>query len=280
MNNARTIASVATASVLVIIACTAGHAKDWKAITIGVEGAFPPFNAVTPAGELEGLDLDVAREVCRRAALECTFIAQDWDSQIPSLVAGKFDAVLTMGPSPERREVIDFSNPYVITPDTFLVDANGPLADLPYTGLKLSIDSDEGKQAMAELKELFKGATIGATLSTTQLQFAEAYFADGSEIKSYKSSLQSQLDLSSGRLDGIVDNLVFAKVMAEESNGALKVVGPWMTGSIMATDVCFGIRKDEPELQQILNAAIAEMAADGTLKALSEKWFKMDLSPS
>jgi len=267
-------------SVLLVLASGVAQAKDWKAITIGVEGAFPPFNAVTPAGDLEGLDLDVAREVCKRAALNCTFVAQDWDSQIPSLVAGKFDAVLTMGPSPERREVIDFSNPYVITPDTFLVDANGPLADLPYTGVKLSIDSEEGKKALAELKEIITGTSIGATLSTTQLQFAESYFGDVAELKSYKSSLQSQLDLSNGRLDGIVDNLVFANVQAAESNGALKVVGPWMTGSIMATDVCFGIRKNEPELQAILNKAIAEMTADGTLKMLSEKWFKMDLSPS
>lgn len=267
-------------SVLLVLASGVAQAKDWKAITIGVEGAFPPFNAVTPAGDLEGLDLDVAREVCKRAALNCTFVAQDWDSQIPSLVAGKFDAVLTMGPSPERREVIDFSNPYVITPDTFLVDANGPLADLPYTSVKLSIDSEEGKKALAELKEIITGTSIGATLSTTQLQFAESYFGDVAELKSYKSSLQSQLDLSNGRLDGIVDNLVFANVQAAESNGALKVVGPWMTGSIMATDVCFGIRKNEPELQAILNKAIAEMTADGTLKMLSEKWFKMDLSPS
>lgn len=280
MKNARILSAAAVASFAILLTGGAVHAKDWKAITIGVEGAFPPFNSVTPSGDLEGLDLDVAREVCARAALDCTFVAQDWDSQIPSLVAGKFDAVLTMGPSPERREVIDFSTPYVITPDTFLVDAHGPLADLPYTGVKLSIDSDEGKQAMAELKTLFEGATLGATLSTTQFQFAEAYFGEGSEIKSYKSSLQSQLDLSSGRLDGMVDNLVFAQVMAAESNGALKVAGPWMTGSIMATDVCFGIRKNEPELQQILNTALAEMAADGTLKALSEKWFKMDLSPS
>uniref|UniRef100_UPI00311EE9EA transporter substrate-binding domain-containing protein n=1 Tax=Thauera sp. SDU_THAU2 TaxID=3136633 RepID=UPI00311EE9EA len=34
--------------------------------------------------------------VCKRAQLECTIVAQDWDSQIPSLLSGKFDVVLTM----------------------------------------------------------------------------------------------------------------------------------------------------------------------------------------
>ncbi|KYB45007.1 hypothetical protein AB664_15480 [Brucella anthropi] len=96
-------------------------AKEWKTVTVGVEGAFPPFNLTTPGGELQGLDLDVIKEVCKRAELDCKIVAQDWDSQIPSLLAGKFDVVLTMGPNPERRKAIDFSDPYVITPNTFLV---------------------------------------------------------------------------------------------------------------------------------------------------------------
>jgi len=61
-------------------------------------------------------------------------VAEEWDNQIPSLLAGKFDVVLTMGPNPERRKVIDFTNPYVITPNTFLVPADGSLAALNRTG--------------------------------------------------------------------------------------------------------------------------------------------------
>lgn len=276
----RSFALLAAISMLALAPLDAASAKDWKAITVGVEGAFPPFNATTPSGELEGLDLDVINEVCKRAALECTIIAQDWDSQIPSLVAGKFDVVLTMGPNAKRREVIDFSDPYVITPNTFLVDAAGPLADLPHTGEKYSTDTEEGKKVLAQIKEVLNGKTIGASLSTSQLQFSEENFADVATVRSYKSSEQSQLDLTGGRLDATFDNLVFANDRAATSNGALKVSGPWLTGGVMATSVCLGIRKQEPELQAILNKALAEMAADGTLKQLSEKWFKMDLSPA
>ena len=280
MMKRRSFAALAAVSMLALVAAGSAQAKDWKAITVGVEGAFPPFNATTTSGELEGLDLDVIKEVCKRAALECTIVSQDWDSQIPSLVAGKFDVVLTMGPNPKRREVIDFTDPYVITPNTFLVDATGPLADLPYTGEKYSTDTEEGKKVLAELKEVLNGKTLGAALSSSQLQFVEENFADVAEVRSYKSSEQSQLDLTGGRIDGQFDNLVFANDRAAGSNGALKVSGPWLTGGIMATSVCLGIRKNEPELQLILNKALAEMAADGTLKTLSEKWFAMDLSPA
>lgn len=257
----------------------AALAKDWKKVTIGVEGAFPPFNSTTPSGELQGLDLDVIKEVCKRAELECNIVAQDWDSQIPSLLAGKFDAVLTMGPNEERRKVIDFSDPYVITPNTFLVAADGPLTKLPHTGENLNTDTEEGKKAIADIKDALKGMTLGASLSTSQLKFVEQNFGDVVEIKTYKSSEQVQLDIEGGRLDGQFDNVVFARDRADASKGTLATSGPLLVGGIQATNVCIGLRKEEPELKAILDKALGEMAKDGTLAELSTKWFKTDLSP-
>jgi len=257
----------------------AAGAKEWKTVNVGVEGAFPPFNSTMPNGQLEGLDLDIINEVCKRAKLECNIIAQDWDSQIPSLIAGKFDVVLTMGPNPERRKAIDFSDPYVITPNTFLVSADGPLAKLPHDGESLSTETEEGKAALAEIKEAVKGLTLGGSLSTSQLQFVEENFGDAVEVRSYKSSEQVLLDLEAGRLDGQYDNVVFARDRAEKSNGALKISGPLLVGGIQATNVCLGIRKEDGELKEVLNKALAEMKSDSTLAKISEKWFKLDLSP-
>lgn len=275
----RVMAALAAGSMILLAAATGVQAKEWKSVTVGVEGAFPPFNATTSSGAVEGLDIDVINEVCKRAKLECKIVAQEWDSQIPSLVAGKFDVVLTMGPNAKRREVIDFTDPYVITPNTFLVDPNGPLANLPHTGEKVSVDTPEGKKVLEDVKAALKGATLGAALSTSQLQFSEENFADVATVRSYKSSEQSQLDLTNGRIDGQFDNVVFATDRAKASDGKLKVSGPWLTGGVMATHVCLGIRKGEPELQEMLNKALASMKEDGTLKTLSEKWFSMDLSP-
>ncbi|MBD9389295.1 transporter substrate-binding domain-containing protein [Agrobacterium sp. AGB01] len=274
--------ALATATALCAFSMLFGStalAKDWKQVTIGVEGAFPPFNSTTASGELQGLDLDVIKEVCKRAQLECNIVAQDWDSQIPSLLAGKFDAVLTMGPNEERRKVIDFSDPYVITPNTFLVAADGPLTKLPHTGEHLNTDTDEGKKAIAEIKDALKGMTLGASLSTSQLKFVEQNFGDVVEIKTYKSSEQVQLDIEGGRLDGQFDNVVFARDRADASKGTLATSGPLLVGGIQATNVCIGLRKEEPELKAILDKALGEMAKDGTLAELSTKWFKVDLSP-
>lgn len=254
-------------------------AKDWKEITVGVEGAFPPFNLMTPDGKLDGYDLDVAKEVCKRANLKCTFVAQDWDSQIPSLLANKFDAVLTMGPNPKRREVIDFTDPYAITPNTFLVAKDGPLANLPHTGEHISVDDPGSKAVLDEIRTKLKGKSVGVALSTSQQQYMEENFKNDADLRTYKSSEQGQLDLDAGRIDAQFDNVVFVSSMAEKSKGNLVASGPLLTGGIMATNVCIGIRKNEPELKEMLSKAIRSAAADGTLRTLSLKWFKTDVSP-
>lgn len=273
--------AIATALAIMVAPLLSGvaQAKEWKTVNVGVEGAFPPFNSTKANGELVGLDLDVMKEVCKRAKLECNITAQDWDSLTPSLVAGKFDIMLTAGPTEERRKVIDFTNPYVITPNTFLVASDSPLVNLPHTGKSFSVDSEEGKQAIADLKEALKGKTLGAALSTSQLKFAEDEFGADSTVRTYKSAEQSLLDLTNGRIDAQFDNLIFATDRSKASDGRLQPSGPHFLGGIMATSTTFGIRKDEPELKEILNAALASMQEDGTLSKISEDWFLMDLSP-
>lgn len=255
-------------------------AKDWTSVTIGVEGAFPPFNMASSDGTLSGYDIDVANEVCKRAKLKCTLVAQDWDSQIPSLTAGKFDAILTVGPNAERRKVIDFTAPYAVTPNAFMVSKSGPLASMPKTGEALNVDDETSKATIEELRKLLKGKTVGAPLSTSQELFITQTFKEDVDVKTYKSSEMTDLDLAAGRIDAEFNNIVYLQsAVGKPGNEDFAVVGPFFTGGVMATNVCFGIRKGETDLQAILSKAINEAAADGTLKQMAIKWFKIDVSP-
>lgn len=273
------IAALCVFSSLSVITECAARSEDLTRITVGVEGAFPPSNATTPGGELEGLDLDVMREVCMRARLECDIVAQNWDSQIPALIAGKFDVILTVGPNPERRKVIDFTDPYVITPNTFLVRADGHFVDLPHADENLSIDTATGVEAVGNLRQALEGAKLGGSLATSQLEFLHELFGGTASIRSYRSSEQVALDREGGRLDAQFDNVVFALDRAARSEGMLTVAGPSLTGGNMATDVCLGVRKDRTDLRDRLNAALTSMRLDGTLSEISLEWFGVDLSP-
>jgi lysine-arginine-ornithine-binding protein len=255
-------------------------AKEWKSLTIGVEGAFPPFNMIASDGTLSGYDIDVANDVCRRANLDCKLVAQDWDSQIPALVAGKFDAVLTMGPNPQRAKVIDFTVPYAITPNAFMVSKSGPLASLAHSNEHVSVNDASSKPIIEELRKALSGKTVGAPLSTSQQQFIEETFKGDVDVRTYKSSESVDLDLVAGRIDAEFNNIVYlTSAVGKPGNEDLVVVGPLLTGGVMATNVCLGMRKGDSELQAILDKAIKEATADGTLSKLSMKWFKIDVSP-
>jgi octopine/nopaline transport system substrate-binding protein len=85
-------------------------AKDWKAVVIGMEGAYEPWNLTDSSGKIVGFEVDLANDVCKRAGLECKVIAQDWDGMIPGLKAGKFDVIMDgMSITDERKKEIDIS---------------------------------------------------------------------------------------------------------------------------------------------------------------------------
>ncbi len=72
-----------------------------------------PFNFVNDAGEVAGFEREVGDELCKRAALTCEWVTNEWDSIIPNLQSGNYDVVIAgMSITDEREEVIDFSQNY------------------------------------------------------------------------------------------------------------------------------------------------------------------------
>ncbi len=88
-------------------------AANAQAIRIGTEGAYEPWNYVDASGNLAGLDIDVMNELCKRAALECTFVQTAWDTIIPNLNAGNYDVIAAgMSITDERKQSINFTADY------------------------------------------------------------------------------------------------------------------------------------------------------------------------
>ncbi|MEF2071181.1 transporter substrate-binding domain-containing protein [Consotaella aegiceratis] len=257
----------------------AASAKDWSHVKVGIEGAFPPWNTMDADGKLAGFDVDLINDLCARAELECELISGPWSGMIPSLQAGKYDVIMTIGINDKRKEVIDFTTPYANGVASFLVPTD--FADMPMTGERLNLnDKDKADPVMDEIGGMLDGMSVGVVQSTSQEQLINAYFGDAVTVRTYANSGERDLDLRAGRIDAGFDSGIYeTSMLSEPGNDDLKMTGPLLKGAMLATNVALGLRKGEDDLAAIFNKAIDEAANDGTIKELSLKWSKLDLTP-
>ena len=84
-----------------------------------------PGTTSTTAGKLAGFEIELGNELCKRAGLDCVWIQNAWDTMIPNLIAGNYDAIMAgMSITDERMQTINFSQDYKPpTPSTFMVPA-------------------------------------------------------------------------------------------------------------------------------------------------------------
>jgi polar amino acid transport system substrate-binding protein len=211
---------------------------------LATEGAYPPFNYVDEAGNVGGLDVDVGNELCKRAALDCTWVVNEWDTLIPNLLAGNYDAIVaSMTITEERKKSIDFTEQYFPPePSTFMIPAGK------------TFDFDK-----------LSGVRIGVQGATLQAAHAEATYATGNDILKYESADQALADLNAGNLDLIFAEKSYIGDTVSGSSGALATAGPEVP---LGEGNGVGLRKADTELRAKFDEALASMKTDGTLDAL------------
>ena len=218
-------------------------------VRIGTEGAYAPWNYLDDAGKLAGFEIDLGNHLCKSAGLTCEFVANEWDSIIPNLIAGNYDVIMAgMSVTEERMMSINFSADYY-PPDPSVFAA---AADT-------SVDFDN-----------LSGVRIGVQGSTIQAGYAEENFGANNTIVSYETADQSVADLAAGNIDILLADNNFLGPIIDSSGGALVITGPSVA---IGGGVAAGMRKDDSELAEKLNAAIAAAKADGSLDKLIKEYF-------
>tara|TARA_B100001769_G_scaffold271354_1_gene263998 strand:+ start:1186 stop:2019 length:834 start_codon:yes stop_codon:yes gene_type:complete len=259
---------------------TLAFAGDWSKIRIGTEGAYPPWNNMNAAGELEGAEIDLAIDLCKRMNAECEFVAQDWDGIIPALQNGKYDAIMAgMSITEERMEKIDFSIGYMTEPASLSALSNSALGTLNAPG-KLNLDDmdAEAKGLLATLQSALSGASVGVQTATIHENFLNEYMPDVT-IKVYDTQQNMELDLAAGRIDAALCDKAAMETFADTPAGSgVTLIGPDLFGGSFGAGVGAGIRKSDSDLTAMFNKAIADATADGTVSRISMEWFGKDLS--
>lgn len=254
----RRLAVAVAAAALVVSA--AAWAKDWTKVRIGTEGAYPPFNYMSPDGKIVGFDVDIAMALCEQMKVECTLVQQDWDGMIPALLAKKFDAIFaSMSITDERKQKVEFSNKYYQTPARFVAKK----------GANLDIS-----------KEGLTGKKIGVQRATTHDSFLTDNFGDAVEVVRYASQDEANLDLVSGRIDLILaDSVTLSESLLKTDQGKdFEFVGPsYSDPKWFGYGVGVALRKSDTDLRDKFNAAIEAIRADGTWDKIAAKYFDFDV---
>jgi octopine/nopaline transport system substrate-binding protein len=282
MKTVSKIASIVALAIPAFTLSTNAWAQDKPtAITIATEGAYAPWNFTGPDGKAAGFEIDLANDLCARMKVKCTIVIQDWDGLIPALNVGKFDVIMaSMFITDKRLEVINFSRPYAIDPSSFAVNKTSALAKSDLTG-KFDLDNEPAALPTIEkLKPLVKGLIVGVQAATANLQFLRKYFDGVVEIREYKTTEQHDLDLAAGRVDALfAQSTALAATLDKPEFASFTLAGPGFLKGVFGRGTGAGIRKKDTVLVGMFNEAIGAAIADGTIKKLSLKWLKADVTP-
>jgi len=259
------------------------QAKEWKSVTIALEGGYAPWNLTLPGGKMGGFEPELLANLCARIQLQCNLVAQDFDGMIPGLQAGKFDVLMdAISITPEREKIIAFSRPYASTPATFAVTDPKVLPKASSTSpvLKLTGDPKTDQPTVDALRKELKGKTIGIQSGTVYTKFINDGFKDVATIRVYKTAPERDLDLANGRIDASFDDVTYyAAIAGQKETASIVPAGPKIGGPIWGPGEGIAFRKQDADLKAKFDTAISAALADGTVKKLSEKWFKTDVTP-
>lgn len=228
-----------------VLALSAGLAQAEK-LRMGSEGAYPPYNFVNDKGDLDGFEVELGNELCKRIGAECTWVKNDWDSIIPNLLASNYDTILAgMNISEERKKSVAFSTAYTPPP---------PSAYL-------------AKTADANIQ-----GTVAAQTSTIQA----SHVADsGATLVEFATGEETIAAVRNGEADAVFADRDFLVPFEKDSNGELV----WVAGQdkvVLGEGIGIGMRKSDTELKARFDKAIDAMKADGSLDALITKWMGPD----
>ena len=222
------------------LAFTAGAGLAQETVRLGTEGAYPPYNFLDDNGEVAGFERELGDELCARAELTCEWVTTDWDSIIPNLQSGNYDAIIAgMSITDARREVVDFSESYT------------PPLPSAYAALSDDVDVESG--------------VVAAQTGTIQADHATS---TGATLLEFPNPEDTVAAVRNGEADAVIADKDFLTSYVE-SNEDLVFVGEDV---LLGDGIGMGFRQSDDELRETFSTAIQSMKEDGSLNELIAKW--------
>ena len=232
-----------------------------KPLRLGIEAAYPPFAFKQADGSIAGFDVDIGVALCAEMKVECQWVEQEFDGLIPSLKVKKVDAVLSsLTITDERRKSVDFTGKYYYSP--------------------ARLTMKEGTVVSDDFSSL-SGKRIAVQRATTTDRFASEVLAPkGVEVVRYSSQNEIFLDLTAGRLDATLADVVNIDdgFLKTDAGKGFAVVGPDYTDEkYFGNGAGIAVRKGDKALADKISAAILAIRANGKYKEVQDKYFQFNV---
>lgn len=241
-------------TLLALLLNSASMATPVKTIRFATEATYPPFEFIDESGQMTGFDIDITNALCRQIKAQCTFSNQSFNRLIPSLKLGKFDAIIAaLGVTPERQKEVDFTISYYEPSASFVA-----LIEKHYSILNVT------------------GKTVGVQQGSVFEKYLHDKYKSKVTIKTYASAQDAFLDLVLGRLDMVLADTPIAVAWLRQNDNNKKysmIDKPVIDHDYFGSGYGIAVQKNNMELLNTFNKALAEIKANGTYNKIIAKYF-------
>ncbi len=218
---------------------------------MSTNAAFPPYEMKKDDGGYEGIDVEVAEAIAQKLGLELVVYDMDFIAALLAVQNGESDIVMAAvtANDPERQKVMDFSDSYATGIQVIIVKEDSPI---------------QSKDDLANASK------IGTQDGTTGANYCATDYGE-EHVTVYKTGALAVMDLLAGTIDAVViDNGPAQDYVA--ANPGLKILETEYANE----DYAIGFQKGNDALKDAVNAALAELKADGTFQGIVDKYIKAD----
>lgn len=229
--------------------------QEGDTFTVGFDQNFPPMGFVGDDGEYTGFDLDLAKEVCERQGWE--FVPQPiaWETKDATLNSGEIDCIWNGFTMNGREDEYTWSDPYLDNQQVFVVRSDSGIeSEEDLAGKIVDVQTESSAQAALD-----DNPELADTFGTLQV------------IPDYDTGF---MELESGAVDAVAMDIVVASYQIESRGADFTILDE----SIATEEYGIGFAKGNEALRDTVQVTLEEMAADGTMAEISEKWFGEDIT--
>ena len=218
---------------------------------MSTNATFPPYEMTTDDGGFEGIDVEVAQAIADKLGLELVVDDMGFDAALTAVQTGQSDiAMAGITVTDERLEVMDFSDSYATGVQVVIVKEDSPIQSLD---------------------DLANADMIGCQAATTGYIYASDTPENGGygedHVTAYDSGALAVMALVNDQIDAVIIDNEPAKAFVEQYEGLKILETPWVE-----EEYAIGFAKGNPALLDAVNAAMAELKAEGTFQAIVDKY--------